>query len=59
MAESMIGYLDRTPFIFVHIVSLVFSGSLTIRDVRYVIDFCLTKILMADPETNYVSLQLK
>ena len=34
------------------------ESSITIPDVEYVIDFCLTKILMADPETNYVSLKL-
>ncbi len=34
------------------------ESSLTIPDVEYVIDFCLTKILVADLETNYVSLQL-
>ncbi len=35
------------------------ESSITIPDVEYVIDFCLTKNLVADPETNYVSLQLQ
>ncbi len=35
------------------------ESSITIPDVVYVIDFCLTKNLVADPETNYVSLCLQ
>lgn len=35
------------------------ESSITIPDVEYVIDFCLTKLLETDPQTNYVSLQLK
>ncbi len=37
----------------------VAESSLTIPDVVYVIDFCLTKNLVADPETNYVCLKLQ
>ena len=35
------------------------ESSITIEDVEYVIDSCLTKILVADPDTNYVSLQTR
>ena len=35
------------------------ESSITIPDVEYVVDFCLTKNLMADPETNYVALKLQ
>ncbi|XP_077323696.1 ATP-dependent RNA helicase TDRD9 isoform X1 [Lithobates pipiens] len=34
------------------------ESSITVPDVRYVIDFCLTKMLMCDEETNYQSLRL-
>ena len=34
------------------------ESSVTIPDVEYVVDFCLTKYLEADPETNYVALKL-
>lgn len=34
------------------------ESSVTIPDISYVIDFCLTKNIMTDPETNYVSLKL-
>ena len=37
----------------------VAESSITIPDVCYVIDFCLTKNLMADPDTNYVALRLQ
>ena len=37
----------------------VAESSITIPDVTYVIDFCLTKKLNANKETNYVSLQLE
>eukprot|EP00095_Tigriopus_kingsejongensis_P001771 maker-scaffold339_size202159-snap-gene-1.20 protein:Tk01771 transcript:maker-scaffold339_size202159-snap-gene-1.20-mRNA-1 annotation:"atp-dependent rna helicase tdrd9" len=36
----------------------VAESSITIPDVGYIIDFCLTKILVTDPDTNYVSLQM-
>ena len=35
------------------------ESSITIADVEYVIDFCLTKMLMADLETNFVALKLQ
>ena len=35
------------------------ESSLTIPDIRYVIDFALTKNLQADPETNYLRLMLE
>jgi hypothetical protein len=35
------------------------ESSVTIPDIQYVIDFCLTKNLMCDMETNYVSLKLQ
>jgi ATP-dependent RNA helicase TDRD9 len=35
------------------------ESSVTIADVEFVIDFCLTKIQEADPETNYVALRLQ
>ncbi|CAF1436498.1 unnamed protein product, partial [Didymodactylos carnosus] len=34
------------------------ESSITIADVRYVIDFCLTKEMVCDQETNYSCLQL-
>ena len=34
------------------------ESSITIPDVEYVIDFCLPKVLRADPATNYVALKL-
>ncbi|GAB1603284.1 ATP-dependent RNA helicase TDRD9-like [Argonauta hians] len=34
------------------------ESSITVPDVKYVIDFCLTKNLMCDPQTNFTSLQL-
>uniref|UniRef100_A0A8C0V1W8 RNA helicase n=1 Tax=Cyanistes caeruleus TaxID=156563 RepID=A0A8C0V1W8_CYACU len=34
------------------------ESSVTVPDVKYVIDFCLTKILFYDKETNYQSLRL-
>ena len=37
----------------------VAESSITIPDVTYVVDFCLTKKLNANKETNYVSLQLE
>ncbi|XP_048586381.1 ATP-dependent RNA helicase TDRD9 isoform X1 [Nematostella vectensis] len=35
------------------------ESSITVPDVKYVIDFCLTKCLISDPETNYQSLRLQ
>ncbi|NWY52909.1 TDRD9 helicase, partial [Chionis minor] len=34
------------------------ESSVTVPDVKYVIDFCLTRILVCDKETNYQSLRL-
>lgn len=34
------------------------ESSLTVPDVKYVIDFCLTKLLMTQPGSNYQCLQL-
>ncbi|CAF3376175.1 unnamed protein product, partial [Rotaria sp. Silwood2] len=34
------------------------ESSITIPDVQYVIDFCLDKEMVCDPETNYSCLQL-
>ena len=34
------------------------ESSITIPDIRYVIDFCLTKNMTSDPETNYPRLML-
>ncbi|KFQ33915.1 Putative ATP-dependent RNA helicase TDRD9, partial [Mesitornis unicolor] len=34
------------------------ESSVTVPDVKYVIDFCLTKTLVCDEETNYQSLRL-
>lgn len=34
------------------------ESSVTIPDIAYVVDFCLTKKLIADPNTNYASLHL-
>ncbi|NXU50708.1 TDRD9 helicase, partial [Turnix velox] len=34
------------------------ESSITVPDVKYVIDFCLTRILVCDEETNYQSLRL-
>ncbi|XP_041258500.1 ATP-dependent RNA helicase TDRD9 [Onychostruthus taczanowskii] len=36
----------------------VAESSVTVPDVKYVIDFCLTKILFCDKETNYQNLRL-
>ncbi|NXP73265.1 TDRD9 helicase, partial [Ramphastos sulfuratus] len=35
------------------------ESSVTIPDVKYVIDFCLTRTLVCDEETNYQSLRLR
>ncbi|XP_034834084.1 probable ATP-dependent RNA helicase spindle-E [Maniola hyperantus] len=35
------------------------ESSITVPDVKYVIDFCLMKVLVADQHTNFTSLQLK
>ncbi|ESP02791.1 hypothetical protein LOTGIDRAFT_110746, partial [Lottia gigantea] len=35
------------------------ESSITVTDIKYVIDFCLTKSLVCDPDTNYTHLQLK
>ncbi|CAC5402912.1 TDRD9 [Mytilus coruscus] len=35
------------------------ESSITVPDIKYVIDFCLTKSLVSDPDTNYTSLQLE
>ncbi|XP_073816762.1 probable ATP-dependent RNA helicase spindle-E isoform X2 [Musca autumnalis] len=34
------------------------ESSITVPDVKYVIDFCLTKILVTDSSTNFTTLQL-
>ncbi|XP_048486162.1 probable ATP-dependent RNA helicase spindle-E [Plutella xylostella] len=34
------------------------ESSITVPDIKYVIDFCLMKILVADEQTNFTSLQL-
>ena len=31
------------------------KSSITVPDIKYVIDFCKTKLLFCDPETNWVS----
>lgn len=35
------------------------ESSITVPDIKYVIDFCLTKSLVSDPDTNYTCLQLE
>lgn len=35
------------------------ESSITVSDIKYVIDFCLTKQLVCDPSTNYTCLQLE
>ena len=35
------------------------ESSITVPDIKYVIDFCLTKNLVCDPDTNYTSLQME
>ncbi|KAJ8309140.1 hypothetical protein KUTeg_014014 [Tegillarca granosa] len=35
------------------------ESSITVPDIKYVIDFCLTKNLISDPDTNYTSLQVE
>ncbi|XP_049877718.1 probable ATP-dependent RNA helicase spindle-E [Pectinophora gossypiella] len=34
------------------------ESSITVPDIKYVIDYCLIKMLVADPSTNFTSLQL-
>lgn len=34
------------------------ESSITVPDIKYIIDFCLMKVLVADPYTNFTSLQL-
>lgn len=35
------------------------ESSITVPDIKYVIDFCLTKSIITDPQTNYTSLHLE
>ncbi|XP_059053165.1 probable ATP-dependent RNA helicase spindle-E [Achroia grisella] len=35
------------------------ESSITVPDIKYVVDFCLVKMLMADEYTNFTSLQLQ
>ncbi|XP_064484579.1 ATP-dependent RNA helicase TDRD9-like [Ornithodoros turicata] len=35
------------------------ESSITVPDIKYVIDFCLTKSLICDPDTNYSCLKLE
>ncbi|CAH0400477.1 unnamed protein product [Chilo suppressalis] len=35
------------------------ESSITVPDIKYVVDFCLMKILVADDHTNFTSLQLE
>ena len=37
----------------------VAESSITVPDVAYVVDFCLTKVMTSDPDTNYSSLHLQ
>ncbi|XP_047033671.1 probable ATP-dependent RNA helicase spindle-E isoform X1 [Helicoverpa zea] len=34
------------------------ESSITVPDIKYVIDYCLMKIMVADPDTNFTSLRL-
>ncbi|KAK3926135.1 putative ATP-dependent RNA helicase spindle-E [Frankliniella fusca] len=34
------------------------ESSITVKDIVYIIDFCLTKHLMCDPQTNFTTLKL-
>ncbi|GBP03915.1 Probable ATP-dependent RNA helicase spindle-E [Eumeta japonica] len=35
------------------------ESSITVPDIKYVIDYCLMKVLVADEQTNFTSLQLR
>ncbi|XP_012935222.1 ATP-dependent RNA helicase TDRD9 [Aplysia californica] len=35
------------------------ESSITVTDIKYVVDFCLTKNLFCDPETNFTQLQME
>src|SRR5580658_9317071 len=35
------------------------ESSITVSDIEYVIDFCLTKNLVCDPDTHFPTLQLE
>ncbi|XP_067938858.1 ATP-dependent RNA helicase TDRD9-like [Watersipora subatra] len=52
----------ETPHVFYRKVILstnIAESSITVPDIKYVIDFCLTKCLQTDPETNMTCLRME
>ena len=59
LETQMQAFNDTAPYYRKVILSTsIAESSLTVPDVKYIIDFCLTKVPYTDPTTNYTSLEL-